>query len=141
MKNIKSIFLILTVIFAGSPALFGQHTHHAGPYNYLVITQKIEQLKPVSMTSAALAEEDGKDFGEFKVVLYGPEVVQLTDKKKMRSIIKTARKSHLKLAVCAMALDKMGVDHKKIPKAFEIVDNAFLHFNQLQKAGYISLSL
>jgi len=137
MKNIKSLIGIIIALFIGQSSLISQTADD--PYNYLIITQKIEQLQPVALTSAALAEEDGERFGEFKVVLYGPEVVQLTDKKAMKPILKMARKSHLKLGVCAMALDKMGVDHKKIPKAFEIVDNAFLHYLQLQ--NYIQLSI
>lgn len=139
MKNIKSLIGIIIALFIGQSSLISQTADDS--YNYLIITQKIEQLQPVALTSAALAEEDGERFGEFKVVLYGPEVVQLTDKKAMKPILKMARKSHLKLGVCAMALDKMGVDHKKIPKAFEIVDNAFLHYLQLQKKNYIHLSI
>lgn len=139
MKNIKSLIGIIIALFIGQSLLIAQTAGDS--YNYLIITQKIEQLQPVALTSAALAEEDGERFGEFKVVLYGPEVVQLTDKKVMKPILKMARKSHLKLGVCAMALDKMGVDHNKIPKEFEIVDNAFLHYLQLQKKNYIHLSI
>lgn len=102
-----------------------------GRNNYVVITKKVQHFKPIALTSSALSAEDGKNFGEFKVVLYGPEVVQLTDRKKMKPIIKMARNSNLKLAVCGMALDRMNVDRNKVPKVFEIVDNAFLHSYQL----------
>src|SRR5690625_7435726 len=137
MKNIKSLIGIIIALFIGQSSRSYQTADDT--YKYQIITQKIEQLQPVALTSAALAEQDGERFGEFKDVLYGPEVVQLTDKKAMKPILKMTRKSHLKLGVCAMALDKMGVDHKKIPKAFEIVDNAFLHYLQLQ--NYIQLSI
>lgn len=139
MKNTASIIGIIILLFAGQNPLFSQT--EGDSYNYLVITQKIEQLRPVALSAAALMEEDGEKFGEFKVVLYGPEVVQLTDKEAMKPILKMAQRSHLTLGVCAMALDKMGIDHKKIPKAFEIIDNAFLHYLQLQKKNYIHLSI
>src|SRR5690625_3077152 len=137
MKNIKSLIGIIIALFIGQSSLISQTADD--PYNYLIITQKIEQLQPVALTSAALAEEDGERFGEFKVVLYGPEVVQLTDKKAMKLILKMARKSYLKLTVCDITLDKMGVDHKKIPKTSEIVDNAFLHYLQLQNYNQLSI--
>lgn len=140
MKKQRIFLLALGLfLFLGYGAFAQQNTEQKN--NYVVLTTKIDQLRPIALSSAALAKEDGTHFGEFKVVLYGPEVTQLTDKKAMKPLIKLARQSKMKLAVCEMALQKMEVDPRDIPKAFEVVDNAFLHAVQLQKKGYYSLSL
>lgn len=140
MKNHKIFLTALgLLLFLGYGAFAQQSPGQKN--NYVVLTTKIDQLRPIAMSSAALAEEDGIHFGEFKVVLYGAEVTQLTDQKVMEPLIRLARQSKMKLAVCEMALQKMKVDPRDIPEAFEVVDNAFLHAVQLQKKGYYSLSL
>src|SRR5690625_4053038 len=116
MKNIKSLIGIIIALFIGQSSLIS-HTAD-DPYNYLIITQKIEQLQHLALTSAALAQVDGERLDELKVVLYGPEVVQLTDITAMNPILPMARNAQLNLGVLAMALDKLGVDHTQIPQAF-----------------------
>lgn len=140
MKNLMIILVSILVYGLAFVPATGQSTM-SKDMNYAVLTKKVAQLKPIGLASKALAQEDGDNFGQFKVVLYGPEVVQLTDKHRMRPVREMARSSSINLAVCAMALKKMKVDPADIPPEFEVVDNAFLHAMELQKAGFFILSL
>ena len=104
--------------------------------NFVVLTSKFQQLEPIMLA----AQEMKNSFGVFKIVLYGSEVGEFT-KPTAERYIKWAKATGVNLSVCAMALERMKVDPKSIPKEIEIVDNAYLHSLQLQKKGYKSLSL
>ncbi|MBY5958445.1 DsrE family protein [Membranicola marinus] len=140
MKNLMIILGAMLFYGLAVVPVNGQSTPST-KINYAVLTNKVAQFQPISLASKSLAQEDGDNFGQFKVVLYGPEVVQLTDYQRMKPVLKMARSSSMKLAVCAMALKKMKVDPADIPPEFEVVDNAFLHALELQKAGFFILSL
>jgi hypothetical protein len=56
--------------------------------NYVVLTKKIPQLQPIFLTAETLAQEDGKNFGKFEVIICGQTVKDLTDKEMMQSYIK-----------------------------------------------------
>lgn len=140
MKNLMIVLVLALINGVFLSSAIGQ-SRSKTEMNYAVLTSKIAQFKPIGFSSEALAREDGDKFGQFKAVLYGPEVVQLTDKRKMKPLLRMARRSNLTLAVCEMALKKMKVNPDDIPKEFEVVDNAFLHALQLQKGGHFILSL
>ncbi|WP_034888668.1 DsrE family protein [Gillisia sp. Hel_I_29] len=113
-----------------------QHSH-----NYVVLTKKIPQLQPIILTAEALAEEDGKSFGDFQAIICGKTVENLTDKEMMKSFIEKAEKAHVKIVVCGLSLKKFKVNKEDIPHELEVVDNGLLHNFQLQKKGYLSIEL
>lgn len=133
---LRTSLIILTLIFSGTI-----HAQDRETYNYAVMTTKIQQLKPILLSAASLKEEDGNLFGEFQVIIYGKEVVSLADKELMAPYLKEAKKANVTLVVCKMALDHFGVDLKQIPKEFDPVPNSFTHYLELQKNGYLTLSL
>ncbi len=127
MKNILSIlFLSLSL---------GLMAQQSPTSDFVVLTPKIEQLKPI-----LLAAEKLQPRGDFQVILYGKEVGQLTNRN-LREFIAWAQKESVTLSVCNMSLEMLKIDPASIPEEFEIVDNAFLSALQLQKQGYINLSL
>jgi hypothetical protein len=45
--------------------------------NYVVSTVQVQQITPISLTAAALAEEGGDLFGNFELIIYGDTVTEL----------------------------------------------------------------
>ena len=109
--------------------------------NYVVLTKKIPQLQPIMLTAETLAEEDGKNFGKFEVIICGQTVKDLTDKEMMQKYINKAKEQNVELVACGFSLNKFGVDRKDISPEFRVVENGILYNLQLQKKGYTSISL
>ena len=128
MKNILYIFIAL--LSFGVSAQIQQITD-----NFVVLTSNPEQLKPI-----LLAAKELNTSGDFKIVLYGKNVAQITTSETLENRTQ-AINQNVDLSVCKMSVDLLKIDTKKIPKEIEIVDNAFLYAFQLQKKGYKLLSL
>ncbi|UJH89663.1 DsrE family protein [Antarcticibacterium sp. 1MA-6-2] len=109
--------------------------------NYVVLTKKIPQLQPIFLTAEALAQEDGKNFGKFEVIICGQTVKELGDKEMMQKYINKAKEHNVELIACGFSLKKFGVDRKDISPELRVVENGILHNLQLQKKGYTSISL
>ncbi|MFD2790745.1 sulfur reduction protein DsrE [Arenibacter sp. H213] len=133
---LKTSLIVLTLIFSGTV-----NAQENKANDYAVLTTKIQQLKPITLAAASLLKEDGNLFGSFETIIYGKEVVSLTDKKLMKSYLMEAKKANVTLVVCKMALDHYNVSVKDIPKEFKVVPNAFTYYLQLQKKGVMGLSL
>ncbi|WP_261376840.1 hypothetical protein [Gillisia sp. Hel_I_86] len=91
MKKLILGLTILALTFANTAnaqtSKQGYHSH-----NYVVLTKKIPQLQPIILTAEALAEEDGKSFGDFQAIICGKTVEDLTDKEMMKSFIEKQKK-------------------------------------------------
>lgn len=109
--------------------------------NYVVLTKKIPQLQPIFLTAETLAQEDGKKFGKFEVIICGQTVKELTDKEMMQEYINKAKEHNVELIACGFSLNKFGVDRKDISPELRVVENGILYNLQLQKKGYTSVSL
>ncbi|WMN07303.1 DsrE family protein [Marivirga arenosa] len=141
MKNyIFSSLLILTILF-GAHNLNAQHSGNEDKINYVVITKKIPQLQPILLTAEALKAEDGENFGEFKIIICGKEIGDITDSDKINKFIKKADNAGVKIIACGFSLNKFKVDKTKIPQEIETVENGILYNFQLQKKGYKSITL
>lgn len=109
--------------------------------NYVVSTVQVKQIIPILLTAAALAEEDGEDFGILEVIIYGATVKELTDISKMKNIMRQANQNIVIFKVCQIALDHYSVSLEDIPEEFQPVENAFTELLQLQRSGYFSIEL
>ena len=109
--------------------------------NYVVLTRKIPQLQPIILSAEALAEEDNEKFGDFKAIICGKTVQELTNKDALKSIIQKAEKANVQILICGFSLNKFGVDRNELPKELKIVENGILYNLQLQKQGYLSIEL
>lgn len=132
--------LLLTVLF-GSTTVQAQHTPDITTQNYVVLTKKLPQLTPILLTAEALKVEDGTDFANFKVVICGKDIGEITTNKNMGDYIKRAEAAGVELIACGFSLQKFKVDVTKVPKGMTIVENGILYNFQLQKQGYKSISL
>jgi intracellular sulfur oxidation DsrE/DsrF family protein len=140
MKTIfyTSLVLLLAVF---SSSLNAQTIEGNGKMNYVILIKKIPQLQPILLTAAALKKEDGEHYGDFQVIICGKEIGDITDMKKMKDFIQRAEKAGVQLVACGFSLNKFKVDQSKVPKEMKTVENGILYNLQLQKKGYLSLSL
>jgi intracellular sulfur oxidation DsrE/DsrF family protein len=109
--------------------------------NYVVLTTKVPQLQPIILTAEALKAEEGDAFGDFKVIICGKDIGQITDPEKINEFILKAEKAGVQIIACGFSLNKFKVDKTKVPTGMDIVENGILYNFQLQKKGYKSLSL
>ncbi len=139
MKHILvSLFVIGLMSLTGCKA---QSALQSSENNYVILTKKIPQLKPILLTAEELKKEDGKDFGDFQVIICGKTVEELTDAELMQDYIQKADSLGVKLNACGFSLKKFKVDTTKIPEGIHIVKNGILYDLQLQKKKYMSLGL
>ena len=136
MYFISSIIILLAVFTNPVNAQEQQEQQ-----NYVVLTKKVPQLKPILIAAESLAREDGHHFGKFEIIICGQTVKELTDKAVMQEHINKAKEQNVELVACGFSLKKFGVDRRDISPELKVVDNGILYNLQLQKKGYISLSL
>ncbi len=137
----KTIFLSIftTIITLFSMQANAQDTITKN--NYVVLTSKIPQLKPILLTAEALEQEDGTTYGDFQVIICGKTVEDLKDKDLTHDLLHKAEAQNVKIVVCGFSLKKFKIDEKDLPKGLEVVPNGILYNFQLQKKGYRSLAL
>lgn len=145
MKTILST-LVLSLIFITSSAQqsFSAEKTKTGDENinnYVVLTRKVEQLKPILLAAQQLAKEDNKQFGNFEIIVCGKEIGELTNEEKMKTHLENAERVNATIIACGFSLNKFKVDPQKIPSNIKIIDNGILHNINLQKKGYYSLEL
>ena len=136
-KYIISSLVLLFALIANPVNAQEQQEQH----NYVVLTKKVPQLKPILLAAESLMREDGHHFGKFEVIICGQTVKELTDKEMMQEFINKAKEQNVDLVACGFSLNKFGVDRKDISPELKVVDNGILYNLQLQKKGYTSLSL
>lgn len=142
MKTIiLASFALLYSLFTSPVQAQTGHEEHAGHINYVVLTRKIPQLKPILLAAEELAVQDGEKFGDFQVVVCGKSVQELTNEETMSGFIEKAKKAGVTINACGFSLKKFGVDRSKLPESLRVVENGILHNFELQKKGYLSIEL
>lgn len=109
--------------------------------NYIVITKKVDQLKPLILSAEALRKEDGVNFGKFEIVVCGKDIGDITIPDKIDEHLQNAHKQGVDIIACGFSMKRFGVDPEEIPDGIRIVDNGILYNLRLQKQGYKSLGL
>lgn len=135
---ISTLVLSILLIVGNSQQSFSQENT---TQNYVVLTKKVAQLKPILLAAKALAKEDGTNFGKFEIIVCGKEIGDLTDIEKLQPHLAEAEKIGATIIACGFSLKKFKVEQNKLPKDVKVVDNGILYNFQLQKKGYISLAL
>lgn len=139
MKTLFSTLIFsLFLVMGNSQYANSQETE---THNYVVLTKKTQQLKPILLAAKELAKEDGKHFGKFEIIVCGKVIGGLTNLETMQPHLSEAEKIGANIIACGFSLKRFKVDPKNLPKNMEIVDNGILHNLQLQKKGYLSLGL
>ncbi len=139
MKTILSTFILSAFFLFGN--MQQSYAQQNETQNYVVLTKKVAQLKPILLAAKALAEEDGENFGNFEIIVCGQGVSDLSDVEKLQPHLAEIQKIGATLVACGFSLKKFNVDRYKLPKEIKIEDNGILYDFRLQKKGYKSLSL
>lgn len=138
MKKIEILILVLMLGISG----FAQTKSGSKKNNYVVSTPKVPQIEPIILTAEALKKEDGNEFGDFQIVLYGRNVKELTNKAKMNKYVKKAKTAGVKIKVCKLSINHLKIDKKELHPYIKVVEHAFTHLLQLQKnKNYYSIEL
>lgn len=141
----KSIFLasfaIILSLFTHPVQAQTSHEKHADHNNYVVLTRKVPQLKPILLAAEELAAQDGEKFGDFQVVVCGKAVQNLNNKEMMADFVQKAERAGVIINACGFSLKKFGVDKSQLPANLRVVENGILHNFELQKKGYLSIEL
>lgn len=109
--------------------------------NYVVLTRKVPQLKPIIYAAKDLATQDVNTFGEFHVVICGKTILETKDHEQMKSYLDLAKNYNVKIFACGFSMKKFGVKASELPQEMEIVENGILYNFQLQKKGFKSITL
>ncbi len=141
MKQLITLAVMAITLFGGLTEVSAQTTYNKEQNNYIVLTRKIPQLKAILSAADELATSDGDKFGEFHVVICGETVKGLTDMEQMQPFLDMAKSEKIKLFGCGFSLKKFGVDATKLPKEMGVVDNGILYNFNLQKDGFLSITL
>lgn len=139
MKKIAQITIALALLLTGLYAQAQSQVSNS-KHNYIVMTKQIPQLEIILLTAEELEQKEG-DTGDFQALICGKEVTELTDQQKMAPYIKRAKEAGVSLVVCGFSLNMFNVDRNRLPKEMTVVDNGLFHVLELQKKGYISVSL
>lgn len=104
-------------------------------------TDYVILMSDLTMADAVMqvATSDFRD-GHFRIVFYGPALRELNDDK-LQTFRDYAMKYKVELAVCKLSMQKLGLKENDIPKAMEVVENAFTDALRLQQKGYLQLRL
>lgn len=138
MKNL--IIIISIFFFSGKNQLHAQH-FNPEKNNYLILSKNIQQLKPILLTAEALKKEDGKDYGDFHVVICGKTVRNITENTKFKELLKKLKEKNVKVFACGISLNKFNIDKNKLPSNLNVVDNGILYALQLTKKKFITLTI
>ncbi|WP_034921813.1 sulfur reduction protein DsrE [Gillisia sp. CAL575] len=141
----KTIFTSALLILIGITSLNAQTLEHkkhdSSKNNYVVLTKKVAQLKPIFLAAEVLASEDGSNYGDFQVIICGKTVEDLVNKELMHDFLHQAEKQHISIVACGFSLKKFKVSKDDLPEQVEVVDNGILYDFQLQKKGYYNIAL
>jgi intracellular sulfur oxidation DsrE/DsrF family protein len=141
MKKILTLALVAMTFVTGLAEISAQTTYNKEQNNYFVLTRKVPQLKAILLAADQLAKDDGTQFGEFHVVICGETVKELTNLETMQPYLDLAKSEKVKILACGFSLKKFGVDATKLPKEMSVVDNGILYGFNLQKDGFLSITL
>ena len=135
---INSVLIIFTLLLTSN---LNAQIMETKPSNYVILTKKVDQLKPIILAAEGLKKEQGAAFGDFKVIICGKGIGDITDPEKMKDFVEKAKKAGVEIVACGFSLNKFKIDQTKIPKEIQTVENGILYNLQLQNKGYKSLSL
>lgn len=81
-------------------------------------------------------KESGVQIEDFEIVIWGKVVADLKDGTVLAEFIKPYLNTGLSVKVCQVALQKLKVDPKDLPKGITVTPTAYARLFELQALGY-----
>ena len=139
MKN--TIMICCSLFFFGMATSSLKAQTQLEKNKYAVLSKKIQQLPAILQTATALENEDSELFGEFQVIFCGKTLLNIPQNQEFIALLKTAKKQGVKIFACGISLTKFNLSKKDVPPGLPITENGILHAFQLQKQGFLTLSI
>ena len=139
MKN--TIMICCSLFFFGMATSNLKAQTQLEKNKYSVLSTNIQQLPAILQTATALENEDGELFGEFQVIFCGKTLQNIPQNQEFAALLKTAKKQGVKIFACGISLTKFNLSKKDVPPGLRITENGILHAFQLQKQGFLTLSI
>lgn len=80
--------------------------------------------------------ESEVELEKFEIVIWGKVVENLKNRSELFQAIEENQHPKLKVSVCAVAMERLGVTENDLPKGATSVSNAFVRLLQIQANGY-----
>ena len=139
MKN--TIMICCSLFFFGMATSNLKAQTQLEKNKYAVLSKNIQQLPAILQTATALENVDGELFGEFQVIFCGKTLLNIPQNQEFIALLKTAKKQGVKIFACGISLTKFNLSKKDVPPGLPITENGILHAFQLQKQGFLTLSI
>ncbi|MBD0822519.1 sulfur reduction protein DsrE [Aestuariibaculum marinum] len=140
MKTPIHYITILGLVLLSTITLHAQHVNPE-KHNYFILSKNIQQLKPITITAHALAEEDPKNHGELHVVFCGKTVRDIPGSAFFNQLLEDSKSAPIKIFVCGLSLKKFNVTPDNLPENIKVIDNGILYALQMKKQGFITLTI
>jgi intracellular sulfur oxidation DsrE/DsrF family protein len=147
MKSYISIFMLYMLLgattnihaqTAGEIHKTEQAIKQDGKYALLV-------MKPQHLKAGILSGENFKMRNkgiDFQIVLCGEVVKELLQDKSLQKLVVNTVKNHgLKILVCGLSLQQLGIDKSLLPVETPVTDNGLIYFFGLEEQGYKTIAL
>lgn len=106
--------------------------------NYAMLIRNINHLNPAIKTVEMLQQDSGTTPQNFEVVICGKAVKDL---KPNADLLKKAENHGITLSVCGMSLTKFSITEDQLPEYIKVVPNGLIRIFELQKKGYLTITL
>lgn len=145
MSNIFRALLIILAMTATATVAHGQKNldpqtitdlQKTPKYGFILTTEK--HFKGV-LSMYDLLIENGVLIEEFEIVVKGKVVTQLVKKSELEEFFKKY-KGKVKVSVCSVAMEKLGVAEETLFEGLNVTPTASVRMLQLQANGYNTLT-
>ena len=107
---------------------------------YALLVMKLQLLKAGILTGGNFKNKSGKI--DFQIVTCGEVVKDLSQEKELQRFVVDAVKNHgLKILICGLSVQQLGIDKSLLPAETPITDNGLTYFFGLEEQGYKTIAL
>ncbi len=145
MKRILSLLLFAVALFFSNPGAYGQKQLDKGTiedlqktpkYAFVLTTER--HFKGV-LSMYDLLIENGLQIEEYEIVVKGLVVKELIKDSELETFFEKY-KGKVKVSVCSVAMEKLGVEAESLFDGLDITPTASVRMLQLQALGYNTLT-
>ncbi|APQ16772.1 DsrE family protein [Maribacter hydrothermalis] len=145
MKNILRTLLVVILMLASGTQVYGQKKldqqtaadlQKTPKYGFILTTER--HFKGV-LSMYDLLIENGVEIEEYEIVVKGKVVTLLTKGSDLEEFFQKY-KGKVKVSVCSVAMEKLGVAEEKLFDGLDVTPTASVRMLQLQANGYNTLT-
>lgn len=145
MKRILSLLLFTVALFLSNPDVNGQKKLDKQTVadlqttpNYAFVLTTERHFKGV-LSMYDLLLENGVQIDNYEIVVKGMVVKQLTKESELEQFFQKYKRK-VKVSVCSVAMEKLGVEAESLFDGLDITPTASVRMLQLQAKGYNTLT-